>query len=491
MFTSIQSACLDGIGSIPVTVETSATTGLPHETIIGLPDMVVKESRNRIKSAIQLSGFTLPPMAYVINLTPTDVMKRNTSLELAMCVALLEVTQQLTIPNDLCFIGSLSLDGRILPVRHILPMVHHFPNRRNTTFVVSHENVADLAPLSNLRYIPLHHLKDVTNCKNSAISTMPTIPPKQPSLPLSYDSIFGHHAIKKACAYAIFGQHPMILIGSPGIGKTMLIDHMPSLIPPLDHDSAIENTCIETLIHPSPNFTSTAPFRAPHHSITYAGMLGGKNPPQPGEITRANHGILFLDELGEYQRSILDMLREPMETKCIRLSRAGHSINYPANFLFVAAMNPCHCGHYFDPNTPCQCHPSQLKKYWQKISRPLLDRIPICCILSKPSQHQRSISHETLSTMVRTGSSQANRRNPNGCTNHALTHEQFKDVSTMSDDGMQLFETFFAKQHISLRGQLRLMKLALTIADAMKSPNITATHALEAIQLSQHHQLPS
>jgi len=491
MFTSIQSACIDGIGCIPVNVETSASTGLPQETIIGLADTVVKESRSRIKSAIQLSDFNLPAMAYVINLTPTDIAKRNTSLELAMCVALLHVTQQITIQPNQCFIGSLSLDGRILPVRHILPMVYHYPNRDNTTFIIPNDNMADLAPISDIKTIPIGHLKDFHRFTQLEEKKPTPIAPAPHALSTSYNHIHGHHATKKACTYAIIGRHPMLLIGSPGIGKTMLIDHMASIIPPLGTNKAIENTCIESLIHPNPSFSAAAPFRAPHHSITYAGMLGGKNPPLPGEITRANHGILFLDELGEYHRSILDMLREPMETQCIRISRAGHSLSYPANFLLIAAMNPCHCGHYFDTYIACQCHPKKIKQYWQKLSRPLLDRISMICLLSKPHKTQPSISHSDMCQMVSTGMARSSIRNPNACPNNALNQKEFHDVSTVSTAAQQAFHAHFEATHASLRAQLRVMKLSLTIADACDSAVIELQHALESIQLSQHHLLPS
>ena len=490
MFINIKSACTEGIRCIPVHVEVSATTGLPQETIIGLPDTVIKESRSRIKSALQLAGFSLPAMSYVINLSPTDVMKRNTSLELAMCVALLHVTQQISANDSFCFIGSLSLDGRVLPTRHILSMIYHYPNWKKTTFIIPHDNISDIHPLHGLSYISISHLNDLRSIQSSPTLSIPVTPPKAPTISGSFDHIFGHDLIKKACAYSIIGQHPMLLIGSPGIGKTMLIEHMKTLSTPLDHSSAIENTCIETLLKSTFEYTNTPPFRSPHHSISYAGMLGGKNPPQPGEITRANHGILFLDELGEYHRSILDTLREPMESQTIQLSRAGHSISYPANFLLVAAMNPCYCGHYFDLRHPCQCTPIKIKHYWQKISQPLLDRISICSILSKPSKHQSSITHTELKELVATGKKIATQRNPNGCSNQFLREQDLLSIASIDSDANQLLQRFFDHHHVSLRGQSRLTKLCRTIADSLASPSIKKTHALTAIQLTQHHQLP-
>jgi magnesium chelatase family protein len=407
-----------------------------------------------------------------------------------MAAALLHVTQQLTIDAPFCFIGSLSLDGHVLPSRHILPMVHYYPNRENTIFVISKENMEELSPIHGLSCIPISHLSDLMGIHKYAPQRIPKTTPEMAPSSQSYDDIMGHNSIKKACAYAIIGQHPLLLIGSPGIGKTMLIDHMKSLMPPLDHSLAVENTCIESLLLASPTTTYTPPVRAPHHSITYPGMLGGNNPPKPGEITRANYGILFLDELGEYQRAILDTLREPMETKSIMISRAGHSLCYPANFLLVCAMNPCYCGYYFDPHHICECAPNKIKTYWQRISKPLLDRISMCCILSKPHTPHESITHNQLKHMVEVGRRQSRQRNPNGVANHQLSHADCDKTIQISPNAQALLSLFFEQHHISIRGQTRLIKLSRTIADAHNCIRINRTHASEAIQLSQHHQLP-
>jgi magnesium chelatase family protein len=320
---------------------------------------------------------------------------------------------------------------------------------------------------------------------------MPIIAPHSQPTTQTFNAIHGHDSIKKACAYSIIGGHPMLLIGSPGIGKTMLIDHMKTLLPRMSHWQAIENACIQSFIEPHFEFTTTPPFRAPHHSISYAGMLGGKNPPQPGEITRANHGVLFLDELGEYQRAILDTLREPLESHCIQVSRAGSSTTYPANFLLIAAMNPCYCGYYFDQTHPCGCSPQHIKRYWKKISQPLLDRISICCILSKPKKSQSSVLHQDLVAMIDNGKSIAFKRNPDKKNNQSLSHHELLDVFDILDDAQSQLDAFIDAQQLSMRGQLRIKKLTRTIADANASTRIKKEHALHAIQLSQHQQLPN
>jgi len=491
MFISVNSACIEGIQGIPLNVEVSATTGLPQETMIGLPDTVVKESKSRIKSAIQLAGFSFPAMSYVINLSPSDVIKRTLSMELAISAALLQVTNQLNLNFSYCYIGSLSLDGKVIGVKHILSMIYHYPNWKQTTFVIPKENLNELQALSGLNHIPIGHLTDLISLESIPQLTMPMTTPSSQSTTHSFDAIHGHDAIKKACAYSIIGGHPMLLIGSPGIGKTMLIDHMKTLLPNMSHYQAIENACIQSFIEPHFEFTTTPPFRAPHHSISYAGMLGGKNPPQPGEITRANHGILFLDELGEYQRAILDTLREPLEAHCIQVSRAGSSITYPANFLLIAAMNPCYCGYYFDQTHICTCSPQHMKRYWQKISQPLLDRISICCILSKPKQSQSSILHQDLMAMIDTGTALASKRNPDKKRNQSLSYHELLEVFNIHDNAQSQLDTFIDSQQLSMRGQLRVKKLTRTIADANASNTIKKEHALHAIQLSQHHQLPN
>ena len=369
MYKKIKSASFLGAKSLPIHVEISATQGLPQETIIGLPDTVIKESRARIKSAILLSGFKFPAMSYVINLSPTDVLKRNTSLELAISTAFLMVTEQISIDESLCFIGSIALDGSITQIRQILPLIYFLPNYLDFTFVISKKNEADIAPLHGLRYIAIEHLHDLKQLNASQIVTVKFTAPTFLKSLINFDEVKGHALAKKACVFSIIGRHPLLFIGSPGIGKTMLIQRMQSLQPPLNHHQSLENCCMELLINNQFKYDPSPPYRTPHHSISYAGMIGGKNPPQPGEITRANHGLLFLDELGEYHRHILETLREPLENKCIQLSRAGTSISFPADFLFLAAMNPCYCGHYFDTKTACRCLPSQIQKYWQKISQ--------------------------------------------------------------------------------------------------------------------------
>jgi len=468
MFKNIQSACLSGTQSLAVEVEVSATAGLPQETIIGLPDTVIKESRARIKSAILLAGFEFPAMSYIINLAPTDVLKRNISLELAMCVAILQVTNQICINETFCFIGGISLDGRITPVQQLLPIIYYYPNYLNTTFVISTKNEPDITPLDGVSYITI-----------DSINTL-----------LTFDDVKGHTLAKKACAYSIIGRHPLLFIGPPGIGKTMLIERIPSLLPPLNHEEALKNYCLSLLINEQSIYETQPPFRAPHHSISYAGMIGGKNPPEPGEISRANYGILFLDEIGEYQRHILDTLREPLETKEISLSRAGAAMVFPADFLLITAMNPCYCGHYFNQASICQCLPSQIKKYWQKISQPFLDRISICYILNQPDENAMTISQADMKSMIDSGISKMKSRNPDQKPNNELELDEIYQISCISNKTQLLLDQFFEKTNASMRGKRRTLQLSRTIADANNNNQICCNSVSLAIQLSQHNQLP-
>lgn len=490
MFKTIQSASISGSTSVPVSVEISATKGLPQETIIGLPDTVIKESRTRVKSAILLSQYDFPAMSYVINLAPTDVLKRNISLELAISVGILNATGQITVPNQYCFIGGLSLDGQVIPIRHILPMIYYYPNHSTLTFVISSKNIDDISPLDGIRYIPIDHLHDLRTIHQTSHHVAQFKAPSHTPSTVTFDDVKGQQLAKYACVFSIIGRHPLLFIGSPGIGKTMLIDRMPSLCPPLTNQQSLENCCIELLLCNDMNYHSTPPYRTPHHSISYAGMIGGKNPPQPGEITRANHGLLFLDEIGEYQRAILDTLREPLETQQIKLSRAGNSVTFPADFLLVSAMNPCYCGHYFDLIHACQCIPSQLQRYWQKISQPFLDRISICCILTKPTVDAPTISHHDMQQMVQSGISMTKKRNPHGVPNHRLPLNMVLDTLSSDRTTQDLLHQFFDQHTVSMRAQQRLLQLCRTIADAFNEVTIQSMHISLAIQLTQHHQLP-
>ena len=495
-YCSIQSACINGLVSEAINVQISATTGLPQETIIGLPDTIVKESRNRIKSAIQLSGFKLPAMAYTINLSPVDVQKRSNSLELAIAVGLLTVTKQISIDSSYCFLGALSLDGAIEPVRHMLPLIH-FYDRSDITFVIPKKNIADISPLHNIRYIAIDHLTELStlatnkpeiiNANDCVFSSIPHEPHGQ------FDSVNGHFLAKQACAIAIAGRHPLLFVGSPGIGKTMLIDCMPSLQPPLPAPAIIENLCIQSLVNQPLTYTDIAPFRTPHHTTSYAGMIGGQNPPKPGEITRANHGILFLDELGEYHRNILETLREPLETQKIQISRAGNAITFPAHFLLSAAMNPCYCGQLFNDQHACVCNPAKVSQYWHKLSQPLIDRFSICMILKKPAISNDSsptINQSELENMVAIATNAQKYRNPKGCFNHYLSNDECLSICSFESDSLALIDRWIHQQGLSFRARFRLIKLSLTVADCFGSSTIRNEDISFAIQLSEHTKLP-
>ncbi len=488
MYCNVNSATLNGLNSVQIKVEISATPGLPQEAIIGLPDTVIKESRIRIKSAIKLSKFELPAMAYTINLAPIDLSKKSPCLELAIAVGLLVVTNQIRIIDTYCFLGSLSLKGSIEPIRAILPLLYFYPAK--TTFVIPKKNIPDIQYLAGLKYKAISHLTDLRMIDSLAVQTICFKQTTQHLLKslLSFDNIIGHHLAKQACAFAIAGHHHCLFVGSPGIGKTMLINHTKSLQLPLRQSYAIENYCVNSLISDTASYTDNAPFQMPHHTITYPGMIGGQNPPKPGEISLANHGILFLDELGEYQRKILDTLREPMETSKIKISRAGQPVDFPAHFLLFAAMNPCNCGHYFSHDTPCKCRPTQVARYWERISAPLRERFGICVILSKPQQNKATISHQQLVDMVQTAQEIASHRNPNGCQNNAINHHQLVELCQFESNALEMIDLFC--QTTSYRSRQRLLALSLTIADCNGSKTITPVHVSLSIQLSQQSQLP-
>ncbi len=488
MYCLIYSASLIGFTSIKIHVEVSATTGLPQETIIGLPDTVIKESKPRIKSALRLAGFDLPAMAYTINLAPIDISKKSPCVELAIAVGLLVITKQVILKETYCFIGSLSLNGSIEPVRLILPMIHLY--EETTIFVIPKKNVTDISHLCGIQYKVVETLQDLSLLHDQPVKTVSysKLPPTSSKQRLNFDSIVGHYLAKLACVFSISGQLPLLFIGPPGIGKTLLINHLQCIQPPLNRTEAIENYCIQSLIDTDPYYSNQPPFQNPHHTITYPGMIGGQNPPKPGEISLANHGILFLDELGEYQRHILDTLREPLESAQIKISRAGNTTIFPAKFLLIAAMNPCHCGHYDSPDVICKCRPNQLKRYWERLSKPLLDRFGICLILSQPKHNDTYISHNEMENMIRNAKEAAIKRNPNGCSNQMISHDILFEIAQFEKNARHLLDQFC--NQTSYRARHRLTKLSLTIADCYSATIIKRSHVALAIQLSQHSKLP-
>lgn len=498
MLARIYSCSIIGLETAIVEVEVDTGQGLPAMIIVGLPDTAVQESRERVQMAIKNAGLHYPRKRITVNLAPASVKKEGPAYDLPIALAVLVATEQIpqrAFSNSLV-IGELSLDGSVRHVRGILPMAASARQMGFTRIFVPEADAAEAALIPNLEIIPVRTILDLIGHVNgqNPIPAYPSVEINeiQVEVQTNFQEIKGQEHAKRALEIAAAGGHNVLMSGPPGTGKTLLARALPAILPRMTIDEALDVTRIYSVADKLPRdvpLIRNRPFRAPHHTISHAGLVGGGNTPHPGEISLAHRGVLFLDEFPEFGTRVLEVLRQPLEDKIVTISRAQGSLTFPANFQLVAAMNPCPCGNYGDPVKACTCSPSTITKYQKRISGPLLDRIDIFIEVprvdyEKLSDKRQGEPTETVRSRVENARQiQRERFKEEGLSCNAdMRPAEIRKYCVLDETGANLMSTAMQQFQLSARAYHRILKLARTIADLAGSPNIQPAHLAEALQ---------
>ncbi len=500
MLSQIKSSGLLGVNGVIVTVEIDISRGLPSYSLVGLPDAGIKESKDRVFSAIKNNGFKYPMERITINLAPADLKKEGPAFDLAIALGILNASEQLTWdhPEDYLIIGELSLSGEIRSVNGVLPMVLAAREAGITNILVPYENRHEAAVVQNVKVYPLNDFHEAVSFLKKELIIDPfkvelhsLLTTENSSHSIDFSDIRGQDQAKRALEIAAAGAHNVLMSGTPGSGKTMLAKGFPSILPDLTIDEALEITKIHSISGLLKNnaIISQRPFRSPHHTISKVSLVGGGRIPKPGEVSLAHLGVLFLDELPEFQKSALEVLRQPIEDQEVTISRVNASLTFPASFTLITSMNPCPCGYLTDPAHECICTPQQIKNYQGKISGPLMDRLDIFVEIP-------STTYDELQTKPKGESSSAIKIRVDAARviqnkryqdldifyNAQLTPKLMETYCQLGPSEEKLMEKVYTKMKLSARGYHRILKLARTIADLDDAPNIAVPHLSEAIQ---------
>ena len=499
MLSKTKSYALYGLNGIEVVVEVDISTGdMPRFDIVGLPDAAVKESKERVRSAIKNSGFDYPNKIITVNLAPADIKKEGAHLDLPIAVAILKCTEPSLIRDvvDTVFLGELSLEGTIRPIHGVLPIVLSAKKAGVRRIVLPYENAKEAALVNGITILGVSSLKEVVGfLKGEEITPYPFTEYAPLRLREDYDNdlkyVKGQFAAKRAIEVAVSGGHNVLMVGSPGSGKTMIAKCIPSIIPDMTFEEAIESTAIHSvagILDSKDGVVDKRPFVTPHHTATNVSLIGGGSNIKPGLISLAHNGVLYLDEMPEYSRSTLESLRQPLEDGVVTVSRAKGSVKYPADFMLVASMNPCPCGNYGSETQECKCSDSAIRKYRSKISGPLLDRIDIQIQvdgvnyddLVKDGEEEPSVAVRKRVNKAR--AIQRERFIEDGIlTNSQMSEKHLAKYCVLSKDCEELLRKSFISLWLSARARSRILKVARTIADLDYSENIEKKHLLEAI----------